>query len=80
MTNGSQSPLVALTEEIGEHQLNVLIMQFSESIVEDADLEVAFKGMDAEALSEHMTNLIKMSLDTLARPAWSTPTSVARLS
>eukprot|EP00526_Cylindrotheca_closterium_P023530 CAMPEP_0113631156 /NCGR_PEP_ID=MMETSP0017_2-20120614/16191_1 /TAXON_ID=2856 /ORGANISM="Cylindrotheca closterium" /LENGTH=170 /DNA_ID=CAMNT_0000541655 /DNA_START=111 /DNA_END=623 /DNA_ORIENTATION=- /assembly_acc=CAM_ASM_000147 len=61
MTNGSQSPLEALTQQIGgESAFNYLIKTFSETILQDLALEVALKGMDIEALAEHMSNLIKM--------------------
>jgi hypothetical protein len=33
---------------------------FCETVLQDIELEVAFKGMDAEVLADHMTNLIKM--------------------
>ena len=60
--NESQSPLTALTKQIGgESALNFLIMTFCErALQDDLDLEVAFKGMGAEVLADHMTNLIKM--------------------
>ena len=61
MNSQSQSPLAALTKQIGgENALNCLIMRFSEGVLQSLDLEVAFKGMDAGALAEHMSNLIKM--------------------
>ncbi|CAJ1957921.1 unnamed protein product [Cylindrotheca closterium] len=59
MYNESKSPLAALTRQIGgEGQIISLIMTFSESVLQDLDMEAAFKGMDAEALADHMTNLI----------------------
>ncbi|CAJ1970349.1 unnamed protein product [Cylindrotheca closterium] len=61
MSKQSQSPLAALTEQIGgESAFNYLIMTFSETVLQDLELQVAFKGMDAEVLADHMTNLIKM--------------------
>ncbi|CAJ1970353.1 unnamed protein product [Cylindrotheca closterium] len=61
MHNESETPLAALIEQIGgESQFNFLIRTFSESVLQDNELEVAFKGMnDAEALTDHMANLIK---------------------
>ncbi|CAJ1970352.1 unnamed protein product [Cylindrotheca closterium] len=60
LCNKSQSPLIALIEQIGgESQLYNLIMTFSESALQDLDLEVALKGMDAEELADQITNLIK---------------------
>ena len=62
MSNQSQSPLAALAEQIGgESAINFLIMTFSETVLQDLELEVAFKGMDAGALADHMNNLIKMA-------------------
>ncbi|CAJ1970348.1 unnamed protein product [Cylindrotheca closterium] len=60
ISNESQSPLAALTEEIGSSAFNYLIKTFSETILQNVDLEVAFKGMEAEVLADHMKNLIKM--------------------
>lgn len=61
MHNGTESPLTALTEQLGgESQLNSFVMTYSASVLKDLDLEVAFKGMNAEELADHMTNLIKM--------------------
>ncbi|KAL3934294.1 MAG: hypothetical protein SGBAC_009959 [Bacillariaceae sp.] len=59
--NGSESPLAALTEQLGgESQLSSFVMMFSASALRDLELQVAVKGMDAEALADHMINLIKM--------------------
>ncbi|CAJ1970350.1 unnamed protein product [Cylindrotheca closterium] len=57
----NKSPLAALTKQIGgENAFNHLIMTFCQGVLRNLDLEVAFKGMGADALAEHMTNLIKM--------------------
>ncbi|KAL3936504.1 MAG: hypothetical protein SGBAC_008190 [Bacillariaceae sp.] len=59
--NGNETPLTALTEQLGgESQLNSFVMMFSASALRDLELQVAFKGMDAEAVADHMINLIKM--------------------
>ncbi|KAL3936506.1 MAG: hypothetical protein SGBAC_008192 [Bacillariaceae sp.] len=61
MYNGNESPIAALTEELGgELQFSSFVMTFSESVLKDLELQVAFRGMDTEEHAEHMTNLIKM--------------------
>ncbi|KAL3934295.1 MAG: hypothetical protein SGBAC_009960, partial [Bacillariaceae sp.] len=61
MYNRSDSPLAALTEKLGgESKFNSFIMMFSTSALKDLELQVAFKGMDTEALADHLINFIKM--------------------
>ncbi|KAL3936505.1 MAG: hypothetical protein SGBAC_008191 [Bacillariaceae sp.] len=61
MNNKNQSPLAALTEHLGgESQLNSFVTMFSANALKDLEMQVAFKGMDAEAVADHMINLIKM--------------------
>lgn len=60
MYNETDSPLAALTGKIGgESQLNSFVLTFSERVLKDSGLQVAFKEMDAETLSQQMVHLIK---------------------
>lgn len=60
-TSRSGSPLTCLTEKLGgESQFKQFIETFCERALEDANLAMAFKGMDSEVLSGRMEHLIKM--------------------
>ncbi|KAL3936507.1 MAG: hypothetical protein SGBAC_008193 [Bacillariaceae sp.] len=59
MYNGTESPLAALTEQLGgASEFNYFVMTYSETVLEDLELQVAFKGMDTEEHAGHMNNLI----------------------
>lgn len=57
----NDSPLKVLIEQVGgESQFSFLTEAYCESIQEDSDLQIVFKGIDSERLVELITNLLNI--------------------